>query len=142
MTVWHPIFEETLDEPGRQQIIKEAQKHLATKSGKLRGLEQQLPTDVPKSADFFYAVAMEMLKQRSFKWKDTDDQWVDVDSDACHSCNCRIQVGCDHCTNECDKKHRHANFSHNSNGEPRLVFDMFAKAVSNSSKSTQEIAAK
>ena len=58
------------------------------------------------------------------------------DLDVCHSC---IQVGCDHCTAECDKEDRHVNFRCNSSGEPRLNFDLFAKAFSNSSKSTQEI---
>ena len=50
---WHPIFEEMFDEPDKQQIIKEAQRQLAAKPGKLQGLEQQLSTEVPKPGEFF-----------------------------------------------------------------------------------------
>jgi hypothetical protein len=140
VSVWHPIFEEMFDEPDRQQIIKEAQRQLAAKANKYGGLDQKLSADVPLISEFFKAngPAKEWLKQRSFKWRNTEGQWVDVDLDVCHSC---IQVGCDHSTAQCLKKHRHVNFSHNNKNEPRLDFDTFSKAVSNSSESTQEIAA-
>ena len=81
MFIWHPIFEEMCQPDSRQQIVKEAQRQLASKSGKLQGLEQQLSTDVPSPVDVLKVngSAKEVLKQRSFKGRNIVDQSVDVD---------------------------------------------------------------
>ena len=62
VSIWHPIFEEMFDEPARKQIVKEAQRQLAAKAGKMGGLEQQLSTDIPNILNFSSQTTMDQQK--------------------------------------------------------------------------------